>query len=68
MLEHSKELFEWLEEGAAFYVCGDKNNMAKDVQTHCLKLSKRRRQSREEAEAYLAEMKSKTLSARCILI
>jgi len=58
MLEHSKELFEWLEEGAAFYVCGDKNNMAKDVQNALLEIiEKEGGKSREEAEAYLAEMK-----------
>ncbi|CAI8816242.1 MULTISPECIES: assimilatory sulfite reductase (NADPH) flavoprotein subunit [Bacillus] len=58
MLEHSKELFEWLEEGAAFYVCGEKNNMAKDVQNALLEIiEKEGGKSREEAEAYLAEMK-----------
>ena len=58
MLEHSKELFEWLEEGATFYVCGDKNNMAKDVQNALLEIiEKEGGKSREEAEAYLAEMK-----------
>ena len=31
MLEEGAELWRWLEEGAAFYVCGDASRMAKDV-------------------------------------
>lgn len=31
MLENAKDLFEWLENGAIFYVCGDAQRMAKDV-------------------------------------
>ncbi len=31
MLENAAELWRWLEEGAHFYVCGDANRMAKDV-------------------------------------
>lgn len=31
MLEHSKELYQWLQEGAAVYVCGDEKRMAHDV-------------------------------------
>ena len=31
LLEHAKEVFDWLELGGAFYVCGDAARMAKDV-------------------------------------
>lgn len=32
MLQKSKQLYDWLENGAHFYVCGDKNRMAPDVE------------------------------------
>ncbi len=58
MREHSKELFQWLEEGASFYVCGDKTNMARDVHNTLVEIVETEgKMSREEAEAYLAEMK-----------
>ena len=31
MRENGKELFQWLEDGASFYVCGDASRMAHDV-------------------------------------
>ena len=31
MAEHGAEIWEWIDNGGYFYVCGDKNHMAKDV-------------------------------------
>ncbi|MGG1516017.1 sulfite reductase subunit alpha [Paenibacillus oryzisoli] len=57
MLEHSQELFAWLDKGAYFYVCGDKTNMAKDVHEALLQvIEKEGGLSREAAEAYLTEI------------
>jgi sulfite reductase (NADPH) flavoprotein alpha-component len=57
MLEHSKELFEWLEKGAYFYVCGDKERMAKDVNEALINvIEKEGAMSREDAESYLKDM------------
>jgi sulfite reductase (NADPH) flavoprotein alpha-component len=57
MLEQSKELFRWLEEGAHVYICGDEKHMAHDVhQTLIAIIEKEGSLSREEAEAYLANM------------
>ncbi|WP_419887920.1 assimilatory sulfite reductase (NADPH) flavoprotein subunit [Neobacillus niacini] len=57
MLEQSKELFQWLQEGAAVYICGDEKHMAHDVhQTLIQIIEKEGSLGREEAEAYLADM------------
>jgi sulfite reductase (NADPH) flavoprotein alpha-component len=57
MLEHSKELFEWIENGAYFYVCGDKERMAKDVNEALINvIEKEGSMSREDAENYLKDM------------
>lgn len=57
MLEQSKELFAWLEEGAVIYICGDEKHMAHDVHKIFLDIiEKEGGMSRENAEAYLAEL------------
>ncbi|RWR12538.1 assimilatory sulfite reductase (NADPH) flavoprotein subunit [Siminovitchia fortis] len=57
MLDHSRELYDWLLEGAHVYICGDEKNMAKDVHATLLEiLEKEGGMTSEEAVAYLAEM------------
>jgi sulfite reductase (NADPH) flavoprotein alpha-component len=58
MQENAKELFEWLERGAYFYVCGDATRMAKDVETALLDaIAKGSNGTLEHAQEYLAAMK-----------
>lgn len=58
MLEQSRELYKWLEEGAHVYICGDEKHMANDVhQTLAKILQQEGNLSTEEAEAYLTEMR-----------
>jgi sulfite reductase (NADPH) flavoprotein alpha-component len=57
MLEQSKELFKWLEEGAAFYICGDEKNMAHDVHHTLLEIiASEGGMSLDRAEEYLVAM------------
>jgi sulfite reductase (NADPH) flavoprotein alpha-component len=57
MLENSKELFDWLEIGAYFYVGGDKQYMGKDVNETLINvIEKEGKMTREAAEAYLNDM------------
>lgn len=57
MLEASKELYEWLEQGAVVYICGDEKHMAHDVHMTLIDIIEKEGQmSREKAEQYLADM------------
>ena len=58
MLERSKELFRWIEEGAYFYVCGDAKRMANDVDValHNI-IEKEGALKEEEAKAYVKKLK-----------
>jgi sulfite reductase (NADPH) flavoprotein alpha-component len=58
MSENSAELYAWLERGAYFYVCGDANRMAKDVELALLDaIAKGSHGTLDHAEEYLATMK-----------
>ena len=58
MLENGKELYNWLNEGAHFYVCGDKDYMAKDVDSALLQIVKTHGNLQEkEAGEYIKELR-----------
>ncbi|MFF5399599.1 assimilatory sulfite reductase (NADPH) flavoprotein subunit [Peribacillus butanolivorans] len=57
MLEHSRKLYEWLQEGAAVYICGDEKNMAHDVHNTLIEIIEKEGQmSHDDAQVYLEEM------------
>ncbi|MDR6746792.1 sulfite reductase (NADPH) flavoprotein alpha-component [Bacillus pumilus] len=57
MKKQSKELFEWLEQGAYVYVCGDEKHMAHDVHRTLLSIIQEEgAMSKEKAESYLANL------------
>lgn len=57
MKKQSKELFEWLEQGAYVYVCGDEKHMAHDVHGTLLSIIQEEgAMSKEKAESYLANL------------
>ncbi|WP_395741184.1 sulfite reductase flavoprotein subunit alpha [Prosthecobacter sp.] len=65
MLQAATELWQWLEEGAHFYVCGDAKRMAKDVDDalHSI-IQTAGGKSAEEAAAYVNQMKKEKRYAR----
>ena len=58
MQEHAAELYQWLERGAYFYVCGDATRMAKDVDSALLDaVAKGCHCTLDAAQEYVATMK-----------
>jgi sulfite reductase (NADPH) flavoprotein alpha-component len=56
--ENAADVYQWLQDGAHFYVCGDANRMAKDVQTALIEIiSEQGKLSTEDAEQYLTELR-----------
>ncbi|MEK0451462.1 MAG: sulfite reductase flavoprotein alpha-component CysI [Verrucomicrobiota bacterium] len=61
MAEAGAELWKWLNEGAYFYVCGDKNRMAADVHAALIAIAQKHGgKTEEEAKAFIEEGLMKT--------
>ena len=59
MRENSAELYEWIEKGASFYVCGDASRMATDVDLALHEIiEKEGGKSNEEAATYVKKLKT----------
>lgn len=58
LLENGQAVYEWLEQGAHFYVCGDAMQMAKDVENTLLTIIQAHGEKTEkEAKQYLLDMR-----------
>jgi sulfite reductase (NADPH) flavoprotein alpha-component len=58
LLENGEAVFEWLEQGAHFYVCGDALLMAKDVEKTLLSIIQTYgKKSEQDAKQYLVDMR-----------
>ena len=59
MRENAKELYQWIQEGASFYVCGDASRMATDVDValHDI-IEKEGGMSAEDAAAFVKQLKA----------
>ena len=59
MKANASELYQWLQSGAYFYVCGDASRMAKDVDTALHEIVQSEAGfSEAEAEAYIKQLKT----------
>lgn len=57
MLQHAVELYEWLDGGASFFICGKKDPMSLDVEKTLLQIIEQQgNKSSEEAHKYLELM------------
>ncbi len=55
--ENAKDIYEWISNGAYFYICGDKENMAKDVENTLLEIIQHEgKKTAEEAKEYLVSL------------
>ncbi|KKD59530.1 sulfite reductase subunit alpha [Grimontia sp. AD028] len=58
IVEQGKEVWQWLQDGAYLYICGDATYMAKDVHEALITVAQEQGgKSREDAENYLNELR-----------
>ncbi|MFC6440625.1 assimilatory sulfite reductase (NADPH) flavoprotein subunit [Bowmanella sp. JS7-9] len=58
ILEQGAELWQWLQDGAHLYICGDANRMAKDVEQALLSVIEQHgQQTAEQAKEYLTALR-----------
>jgi sulfite reductase (NADPH) flavoprotein alpha-component len=59
LLEHAREVWDWLEQGGAMYVCGDASRMAKDVDAALHQVIERAgSKTPEQAAEYVKKLKA----------
>ena len=54
ILSNGKEIWDWIQNGAYFYICGDKQYMAKDVHKALITIAEKEgKMSKKDAEHYI---------------
>ncbi len=65
MRENGQQLFQWLESGGSFFVCGDASRMAKDVDKALHEIVQRHgERSVDDAKAYVKKLKTENRYCR----